>query len=115
MILNGATAVLLCCGGRALLRERRLYHHERLKCFLHVLLALTSQVCRRSLSPASSQQSLCVCANPHSHYWRLIPARTHSRGDRPDVQLLPSRRPFHNTTAFARSLVQPFAFECGCV
>ena len=62
VVLNGASAALLCLGARALLRERRMNNHERLKCFLHVLIALTSQVCGRSLS---RQVLAAVCA-PHS-------------------------------------------------
>lgn len=56
-MLNGVSAALLCLGARALLRERRLNNHERLKCFLHVLIAITSQVCVRSLSPQTSCSS----------------------------------------------------------
>ena len=62
MVLNAASAALLCLGARALLRERRLNNHERLKCFLHVLIALTSQVSERSLN----LQVFAAISAPHS-------------------------------------------------
>ena len=44
MTLNFATALLLYLGAQALLREPQLHTHEKLKCFLHVLTVLNSQV-----------------------------------------------------------------------
>ncbi|KAK9839713.1 hypothetical protein WJX81_007929 [Elliptochloris bilobata] len=59
--LNAATAVGLCCGMRLLLRERRLYNHERLKCYLHLLMLVNSQ---ENILLAGGKELSAVASSP---------------------------------------------------